>query len=95
MSHIDQQATRNPEHYCMGDNSNTNDKYGVPSSWKMAQSILGKRSRSSVKEAQFQSAYITMHKFTSKIFSSIPEIMKTYIFLLSCLVTCALATAEK
>ena len=44
MSHLDQQATRIPERYCMGYNSNKNDKYCVPSSWKMAQSILGKRS---------------------------------------------------
>ena len=64
MSHIDQQVTRIPEHYCMGDNSNTNDKYGVPSSWKMAQSILGKRSSSSVKEAQLQSVYLSMHQST-------------------------------
>ena len=67
MSHLDQQATRIPEHYCMGDNSNTNEKYCVPSSWKMVQSILGKRSSSSVKEAQLQFAYIAMHKFISKI----------------------------
>ena len=49
----------------MGANSNTNDKYGVPSSWKMAQDILGKRSSSSVKEAQLHFVYLSMHKFTT------------------------------
>ena len=44
----------------MGANSNTNDKYGVPSSWKMAQDILGKRSSSSVKEAQLHFVYISI-----------------------------------
>ena len=87
----------------MGANSNTNDKYGVPSSWKMAQDILGKRSSSSVKEAQFHFVYISITNsqqnqnnifYTGQIFIS-TETMKAYISLLFCLVACALTTAEK